>query len=1108
MKAPIMKSTRSCRTPLLLLAAALPIALATPLFAADQFAEVTTPGWTNSTQYSYTGAWGDYDKDGFIDLFVANSARNLGASTNFLYRNAGDGTFIRQVTDTVGPVASDSSSFTGGCWGDVNNDGNIDLLALSSPPPGSTSAVTPRLYLNRGNGRFASIDAEDLSRKYYGGWWGGMADYDRDGNLDAFLAASWAATGHQTNLLFRGHGDGTFNLVTKSSVFTSKVADANDATWADYDNDGWPDLLVANGDSRGLLYHNEGHGQFTRRTGSLLETVYAWHHHWGDYDNDGFLDLLATSAGGTRLLRNTGAGDFLLVTNYSTASSGVPIWADYDNDGYLDFLVVRGQNTGAQVQLFHQNRDGTFSRVQDACTRPTAQWLGGGWGDYDNDGFLDLFLAEDRGRNALYHNVGSGNNWIKFQLEGVVANRTAIGAKVRVKATIGGGSVWQLREVSAGNFCQNDLRPNFGLGDATNVDLVRIEWPSGNVQEWSDLAPNQIVAVRESVNITPTKPTSSLNGSISLARLLVVNGSYQWQFDGVDLLAQTNRILTLTNLQGAQQGRYSVIVTTADLVVTNYVCLNVDASFTKITSPPAGEKGLCYSFSWADYNNDGFQDLLVLNGAFSATRTNSLYRNNGDGTFTRQTADQVGTVVSDPGGWRGSSWGDYDNDGLLELYLTQSGRQALYHQTAAGQFTRITNNLVGDSSFGEQSCWGDYDNDGLLDLFVATADYGYFKRGPNSLYHNDGGGVFTKITTGPIALDIPVGDVSWSACWTDFDNDGDLDLVSGGGLNNRMFVYRNDGHGAFEAIQKGALAEDKFYVGNLTWGDYDNDGLPDLFAADYDGKCRLFHNDGNANFTKIIFPELAPQAQIGAWADYDNDGYLDVYVSRGLLSSGQNQLYHNNGDGTFSRVTTGSLVTDSGHRSQGAWADYDNDGFMDLFVPDFGQGGNVLYHNNENGNHWLAFRLVGTASNRGAIGAKVRVKATIGGKTFWQLRTISAQGEPQEDMRPHFGLGDAVKSEIVRIEWPSGNVQEFSNVAADQFLAVWEQPAVKATIQQNGTCRLTITAQPNSHWRVESSNNLHEWHVLATGINATERFEVSDAESLSLSCRFYRVTRD
>ena len=167
--------------------------------------------------------------------------------------------------------------------------------------------------------------------------------------------------------------------------------------------------------------------------------------------------------------------------------------------------------------------------------------MGGGWGDYDNDGFLDLFVTETHGNNALYHNVGNTNHWIKFQFEGTVANRTAIGAKVRLKATIGGQTFWQMREVSGGNFCQNDLRPNFGLGEATNVDLVRIEWPSGIVQEFQNVAADQFLTVTE-----PSQLVATGSGQLQIR---------SWKGMSYEVQASTNLIDwspvgTVTNLDG------------------------------------------------------------------------------------------------------------------------------------------------------------------------------------------------------------------------------------------------------------------------------------------------------------------------------------------------------------------------------------------------------------------------------------------------------------------------------------------------------------------------------------------------------------------------------
>ncbi|MHC1766696.1 MAG: CRTAC1 family protein [Verrucomicrobiia bacterium] len=380
----------------------------------------------------------------------------------------------------------------------MNNDGLLDLLALNFIASASSTPVASRVYLNQADGVFRSADAGGLTRPYYAYGWGGWADYDNDGYLDAFLGTAWADTGHRTNVLFQGRGDGTFGLVTNCVIATDRISSgfSNDANWGDFNNDGLPDLIVANVRSlRDFLYRNDGHGQFTRLTNSILEKYVSGHHAWGDYDNDGFLDLAQGYFGGARLFRNNAGGDFVSVTNLAASEWNAPVWADYDNDGYLDLLVSR--DNGAQLRLFHNDGDGAFTRVEDAFTRPSANWMSASWGDYDNDGFLDLFVAEQTGKNALYHNLGNSNHWIKFQLEGVVANRSAIGAKVRVRATIGGKTFWQMRELSASGASQNELRPNFGLGDATNVLTLRIEWPSGAVQELANVAPRQLLTIWE-----------------------------------------------------------------------------------------------------------------------------------------------------------------------------------------------------------------------------------------------------------------------------------------------------------------------------------------------------------------------------------------------------------------------------------------------------------------------------------------------------------------------------------------------------------------------------------------------------------------------------------
>jgi hypothetical protein len=258
------------------------------------------------------------------------------------------------------------------------------------------------------------------------------------------------------------------------------------------------------------------------------------------------------------------------------------------------------------------------------------------------------------------------------------------------------------------------------------------------------------------------------------------------------------------------------------------------------------------------------------------------------------------------------------------------------------------------------------------------------------------------------------------------------------------------------------------------------------------------------------------------WGDYDNDGYLDLFVCNLYL---KNFLYHNRGDGTFEQITTGSLVNDGGPGvpSVGcSWGDYDNDGFLDLVVANGGgpspvEFNNFLYRNNGNSNAWIKIKCVGTVSNRSAIGTKVRIKATIGGKTFWQMREVScgdgfASGNPLET---HFGLGDATNIDIVRIEWPSGIVQTLTNVAAKQFLTVEEhQPGFVVSPPNftgvsratNGVVNLSVTGDTGLLYVFEASTNLINWTKVGVRSNATGVVAFADTKATNYASRFYRVS--
>ncbi len=455
--------------------------------------------------------------------------------------------------------------------------------------------------------------------------------------------------------------------------------------------------------------------------------------------------------------------------------------------------------------------------------------------------------------------------------------------------------------------------------------------------------------------------------------------------------------------------------------------------------------------SWADYDNDGYPDFYVSNGVTGYKQINFLYHNNGDGTFTRIT---TGPPVEDQYVTYGSSWGDFDNDGDLDLYVAVTLgtyddpviNNCLYVNNGDGTFTKNTTAgpPVDDREYSCAAGWGDYNNDGYLDLFIKN---GFYPKQPNSLYLSNGNGSFTDIVGIPLVGSENATLVSRFA-WGDYDNDGDVDIAIAGGDGENNAIWRNDGNHTFTKLvdQNGMSIIQGSYSSAPCWGDYDNDGDLDLFMSNYGknapAKNFLYRNDGNDIFTKIVDGPIVNEEKCSlgcAWGDIDNDGDLDLFVGNDIYY--KNSLFLNNGDGTFTQDTT-SVVTDSSFTYGAAFADFNKDGFIDLFI--CREAKNILYQNNGpangNPNHWINIQCTGTSSNWAGIGAKVRVKATINGQVRWQMREISAQNGygSHDDLRAHFGLGDATLVDELIIEWPSGIVQTLTSIPVDQFLTIHE----------------------------------------------------------------------
>ncbi|MSU62284.1 MAG: hypothetical protein EXS31_07790 [Pedosphaera sp.] len=609
--------------------------------------------------------------------------------------------------------------------------------------------------------------------------------------------------------------------------------------------------------------------------------------------------------------------------------------------------------------------------------------------------------------------------------------------------------------------------------------------------------------------ITTQPKSQSVSVGANVALSVRASGTapmtYQWRSTSGDIVGAVTNALSLTNVLLSAAGDYLAVVSDASgLSSTSRVAtLSVDPAFTKITTGGiVTDRALFGGSSWADYDNDGYVDLLVSNYGGGG---NFLYRNNRDGSFSRINGSPIGT---DPEHTIRCTWGDYDNDGFLDL-VTLNGAanftesNALYHNNGNGTFSRMAAGVVGVLASATGNChggaWGDFNNDGLLDLLVADWSRNLV------LYRNNPDGRFTKVVGDPL---VNVGSQSIGCAWADFDNDGWSDVFVSG-YSGANFLFRNDGHGAFIRITGGVPASDAQPSAGHAWGDYDNDGFLDLFVANAgSGSNRLYHNRGDGTFERITSGNIVTDTAVSlgcAWGDYDNDGFLDLFVINGLSGPQNNFLYRNKGDGTFTKITSGSLVNDGGASSGIAWGDYDNDGFLDLFVANGLLGPaqvNFLYRNNGNGNNWVKIKCVGTVSNRAGIGAKVRLKAIIAGQSRWQMRQIDGgDGTSGGSLEADFGLGSATIIDTLRIEWPLGIVQELHGVSVKQRLTVTEPARLQAL--RAGVLR--IQSWKGMAFEVQASTDLNLWSPVTTVTNLTGTLEFTDPEVTNPSRRFYRT---
>jgi len=457
-----------------------------------RFAEVSaTAGLQPNNFLSFGSAWGDYDNDGWLDLFVANEE-----ASNHLFHNDSASFKLFAGADTVA-----FGGASGVAWIDYDNDHDLDLFIGSL---GDAKCLLQNRLIQEGRVHFEPVgermhlrDFSIPSPQITGASW---ADYDQDGKLDLYLTDN-SDDPDKLNRLYRNQ-DSIFFQIKPDEIGADLLEDTGySPIWADYDNDGDPDLYVCNG-KENRLYRNLGDSRFKDVAADI--GVNFPHHTenaaWGDYDNDGDLDLYIVNTNNEPnvLYQNNGNGTFQDATTTPLNDTGygfAAAWGDYDNDGDLDLFLARGgfretdlRGLRGQISFLFRNDFNRFVDVADnAGLADSLVATAAIWGDYDNDGFLDLFVAvrDTRFRNnpafssanKLYRNQGgNGNSWIKVQLRGTISNGAGIGARIELHT----GNKLQIREINGGEGRSHQgVIAHFGLGTAASYDSIKVRWPSG-----------------------------------------------------------------------------------------------------------------------------------------------------------------------------------------------------------------------------------------------------------------------------------------------------------------------------------------------------------------------------------------------------------------------------------------------------------------------------------------------------------------------------------------------------------------------------------------------------------------------------------------------------
>ncbi|RKY89983.1 hypothetical protein DRQ09_00160 [candidate division KSB1 bacterium] len=823
--------------------------------------------------YGGSSAWGDFDKDGDMDLLITGEIMGSSGPVRiaYLYRND-DGVFIK-VDEFEGVYFGDVA------WGDYDNDGDLDFVLT-----GLNNYDKEVLYVYKNKYPIVGFEKDEsqtdlIPVRYSNVAWG---DYNNDGLLD-LVVIGMNSYGEAITTLYKNTKPGIKNILKQDRTQSLLNVCKGDVVWIDYDKDGDSDLLISGVDGSGLksakIFKNDPLGVFTvdKSNTNNLPKLSSCYFVIGDIDADGDPDVLATGwkdgpdgysrwNAETILLINEPTGVLSEHTLNITNIVGPVAFGDYDNDGDLDFAIT-GRDEYDNLYGYIYKNDGNNVFSEDKNQNIPKLWNGFiSWIDYDLDGDIDLCI------NGIDDNE---NRLLKIYSNTEISNSAPSAPSVLNKPVITNDGVLFSWGTGTDDTTPNNLLTyNIRVGSSPGKgDIVSAEIPSGRGNAGA-------------------KNNFRLNKQLS-------KQTYYWAVQTVDVQNKKSEF--------SQEEQFKVEV----FVNSNQII----PDFQQVTQ------------AWADYDNDGDLDMVMAGKDANESIRSILFVN------INNTIEENRDIILDGFRYGSFAWGDYNNDGFLDLAFAGNSVRSV---KTAGIYDNISgNNLVGSASSSEiikvdraSLDWGDYDNDGDLDLVIMGNSGTQFIT---KIYKNENG-VISEDKNINLA-----GYGNGKLFWLDYDNDGDLDLLITGENNpgdNEFVIYNNVSPGVFLKVSDTGIPA--FSASTMAYGDYDSDGDFDLVITGMTSsgiEIKVFKNE-NGSFTEAnILPTNATGVIGGAIAfgDYDNDGDLDLIVA-GFDGSEQIIKSYNYNNGTYTEEDFKVLEKNGLSFCSLKLVDYDGDGDLDLIA--------------------------------------------------------------------------------------------------------------------------------------------------------------------------------